>query len=255
MLMTIVWGVSIGVVGAAFGSWLATIERAPRRFWQRSICAVGGEHLSARDLVPVIGWLNLRGRCRRCSTRISWHYPVFEVAAAGLFWWAWYRLGAPIEASELWWSVLAEWFLVAVAIRVARQDMATGEIPLILVGAAAGLWLVWVLVQGNSWANSVAGASVGAGFFLWQYVLSRGRWVGGGDVWFGWLMGMVLGWPLVLVALGLGYILGAAFSVVLVAAKKWGRNQTVPLAPFLALALLVTHWWGNFIIAFLQSTK
>ena len=75
---------------------------------------------------------------------------------------------------------------------------------------------------------------IGGGFFLLQYVVSKGKWIGGGDIRLGFLMGLILGWPDVLVALMLAYIIGAVFSIgmLLLKKKQWGSQ--IPFGTFLS---------------------
>src|SRR3989339_721403 len=89
---------------------------------------------------------------------------------------------------------------------------------------------------------------IGGSFFLFQFVVSRGRWIGGGDIRLGLLMGFALGWPYILVAIFLAYFMGAIISVGLVAGgkKKWGSK--IPLGIFLSTAAIITLFWGDEIL-------
>lgn len=98
---------------------------------------------------------------------------------------------------------------------------------------------------GTSWLFLVSGVVVGAGFFLLQYGLSRGRWIGGGDIRMGALMGALLGWPLVAVALLVSYVFGAVVSVGWLLSRRKRLGQAVPFGTFLAIGTLITLWWGQ----------
>jgi prepilin signal peptidase PulO-like enzyme (type II secretory pathway) len=93
------------------------------------------------------------------------------------------------------------------------------------------------------------GIALGAGFFAAQYAVSGGRWIGGGDIRLGALMGALLGWQSLLVALFLAYVSGALVAVPLLArrTKQWG--STIPFGTFLSVGALIALYFGADIIA------
>jgi prepilin signal peptidase PulO-like enzyme (type II secretory pathway) len=97
----------------------------------------------------------------------------------------------------------------------------------------------------TDWQLYAIGLILGAGFFLTQFVVSRGTWIGGGDIRLGALMGILLGWKLLLVALLIAYVVGAMVSLVLVAMKKKTLASTTPFGTYLTAATLVTLFWGE----------
>jgi prepilin signal peptidase PulO-like enzyme (type II secretory pathway) len=90
--------------------------------------------------------------------------------------------------------------------------------------------------------------AVGGGFFLLQYLVSRGKWIGGGDVRFGVMMGVLLGWPNILVALFIAYVLGAVVAVPLLIFKKKKMKSEVPFGAFLAIGTAAAMFWGSWIV-------
>jgi prepilin signal peptidase PulO-like enzyme (type II secretory pathway) len=104
------------------------------------------------------------------------------------------------------------------------------------------------LALGASWLTLLSSAIIGGGFFALQYVVSRGRWVGSGDIRLGALLGVALGWPNVLVALFLAYFAGAVSGLVLILLKKKHLKSPLPFGIFLAPAALVALWWGGAIV-------
>ncbi len=122
------------------------------------------------------------------------------------------------------------------------SDIHFGKInlPILLVGSTAvlvgiGLSIVWL----PSLLSALAAAFVAAVFFLWQYLLSRGQWVGSGDTWFGIFLGLLVGWPNVLIVAALGYGLAAitAFGLIIFFRKK--NLQRLPLGAFLSISALL----------------
>ncbi|KKR32595.1 MAG: Prepilin peptidase [Candidatus Falkowbacteria bacterium GW2011_GWF2_39_8] len=98
------------------------------------------------------------------------------------------------------------------------------------------------------WQQLLISGIIGGGFFLLQFIISNGRWIGGGDIRLGLLMGVALGWPNILVALFLAYICGAVIGIGLILAgrKKWGSE--IPFGIFLSVSTLVTLFFGNQIL-------
>jgi prepilin signal peptidase PulO-like enzyme (type II secretory pathway) len=111
------------------------------------------------------------------------------------------------------------------------------------------IFVVKILVFGASWQDMLIGAGIGAGFFLLQYIISKGKWVGGGDIRIGLLMGIILGWKLVLLALWIAYIVGAIISVVLLFKKKKQMSSQIAFGTFLSMATLVVMMWGESVLA------
>jgi prepilin signal peptidase PulO-like enzyme (type II secretory pathway) len=89
------------------------------------------------------------------------------------------------------------------------------------------------------------GTVVGAGLFAVQYALSRGRWIGGGDIRLGGVLGLSLGWPLVAVCLALAYFSGSVVAAVLLLTKRKGWSSLLPFGTFLSLAGVITIVWGQ----------
>jgi prepilin signal peptidase PulO-like enzyme (type II secretory pathway) len=109
--------------------------------------------------------------------------------------------------------------------------------------------LVNALVFGHGWLNLLWAMLIGGGFFLLQWVVSQGRWIGGGDVRIGIMMGAMLGFPRVLVALLLAYVLGAAVAVVLLAGKKTTWQSHMAFGTFLTFATVIALFAGGTLLA------
>ena len=78
--------------------------------------------------------------------------------------------------------------------------------------------------------------------------MSKGKWVGGGDIRLGLLMGVIVGWPNIIFAMGLAYVLGAIFGVILVAMKKKDIKSEIPFGTYLTVATFVAMMWGDKIV-------
>lgn len=225
------------VFGLAVGSFVTVlIHRVPRKesiVRPRSRCPRCGTELRARDNVPVLGWVLLRGRCRACGERISAFYPLVELATAGLF--AAAAFLEPVYAAAVAACFLA--LMLAVAVidarhRVIPNRLTYPAIPVfalaILVGDLAG--------QGLDIVDGLLGMVLYAvPLFLIALVLPGG--MGMGDVKLVAVIGLVVGaldLGSVGVAAFLGIVGGGVGALTAMAALGYGRKQQIPFGPFLA---------------------
>ncbi len=104
------------------------------------------------------------------------------------------------------------------------------------------------LALGVTWQNMVISGIIGGSFFLIQFLISRGKWIGGGDIRLGLLIGIALGWPQVSVAILLAYLVGSLVGVGLILTKRKQWGSQVPLGVFLSVATIVTLFWGEAIL-------
>ncbi|MBM5790017.1 prepilin peptidase [Candidatus Parcubacteria bacterium] len=211
----------------------------------RSKCRSCETPLGFVDLVPIVSFLVLRGRCRRCKTAISWQYPLVELATAMLFL-LFYLQAAPIASLEAAYALLGDWILLSFLVVIFVYDLKHMAIldrftvPAMVLTALFNLWTHSVDASSMLW-----GVIVIAGFFSVQFALSRGEWIGGGDIRMGALMGFALGLEQGVVAVFLAYVLGAVVGIVLYAAKKAQRKTPLPFGTFLTLSTAVMLFVGD----------
>jgi len=216
------------VVGLAVGSFAnVLIWRVPRRLSVngRSRCPACGKTLSPFELVPVASFLLQRGKCRGCDAGIATRYPLVEMTGALLFFLGWWASSGLIAGLLLG---LALTLLFALAM----IDLETGLIPDALTIAVAATGLLHALLLGGL---SISAPLLGGGFFFVQWAVSRGRFVGSGDIGLGMAIGFVLNaWQDVALALMLSYMLGASIAAALLLTGRAHRKSTIPFGPFLA---------------------
>ena len=237
--------------GLALGSFLNVVAaRVPLR---RSIvrpassCMSCSTPVAARDNVPILSYLWLRGRCRACGARIPLRYPAVELATALLFVGCVLRFGFTADA-------LVAAFLCAVLVAISATDLEHRIVPnRIVVPAAAAILLAQTALHPSpEWAIGAVGAS---GFLLLA-ALAYPAGMGMGDVKLALLMGAALG-RVVPVALLLGMVSALVPSAVLFARHGAGaRKMGIPLAPFLALGTIVGLFAGHAILhVYLSSLR
>lgn len=246
--------VLLGGLGLIVGSFLnVVIYRVPRDLSivrPGSACPGCGTAISARDNIPVLSWLLLRGRCRTCGEPISGRYPLVESINAGLWlvlgWWAWGPAG--VDPLLPWLLVLgsagvALWFIdldhhrLPDAIVLPLYPL--GLAGLAFAGLAAGQWPVTaVLVGVGAWLVVIGG--------IW--LLTGGRAMGFGDVKLAPVLAATLGWVGVssaLVGLLAAFVLGGGVGLVLMLTGRARRGSHIAFGPFLLLGALIGLLWGE----------
>ena len=241
--------------GAVIGSFLNCVIwrlRTKESFLRgRSYCPKCRHVLAAADLVPLLSFLLLRGKCRYCSLRIDPSYFLIE-SATGLLFLLVALVSFPAGAASIGMTAMAElllgWFLVAVLVIVFVFDLRYMLIPRSLTLPAAALAFAANIALGDDILMAAIGIAVGGGFFWLQRVLSQGKWIGGGDVYLGLLMGAALGFPLVLVALFFAYVIGAVFGVSMMAVRRKSMKSEIPFGTFLSAATIFTMLYGQTVL-------
>lgn len=251
----IIFYLGIFIFGTIIGSFLNVVIirlAAGRSFISgRSCCQQCGRVLGWGDLLPLISFAFLGGRCRYCREKISWQYFGVELATGLGFvlivWWRLLEQSMPLsEVISLWPVFLRDGllfsFLIIIFVYDLRWEMILDKvaIPAIVIITALNL-----LLLGYSVSNVLLAGAVGGLFFWLQYVVSRGRWIGDGDIRMGVLMGVALGWPNVIIALALAYIVGAVIAIALVVSGQKKMSATIPFGTFLATATFVAALYGN----------
>lgn len=221
----------------------------------RSMCPHCKHELAAKDLVPVLSWLSLRGKCRYCKVSISKQYPVVELltgilfAVSYIFW---------PESLALGWQKLffATWLIASVGlVALFVYDLTWMLLPDRIVFKLYVIVFLSYMVQfalgrPTETLFSVAfGAVVGGGFFWILYQLSKGAWIGGGDVKLGFLLGFLLGsGSQALLMLFVASILGLLVTLPALLTKKASRSSRIPFGPFLIAATFLTMLWGQALV-------
>lgn len=252
---TVIFSIFIFILGLSVGSFLnCLIWRLHKRksLAGRSICPECGRKIFWYDNIPVLSFILLRGRCRHCGKPISWQYPAVELVAAFLFLLTFLNYELRATSYELRIDDLlflsCNLFFISVMIVIFIYDLKWYLILDIITLPAAAVMFIFNLALGFNWLNLLFSAIIGGSFFLLQFLISRGKWIGGGDIRLGLLLGISLGWPKIILAILLAYLLGSLVGLGLIASgrKKWGEQ--VPLGVFLSTAAVITLFFGKEII-------
>ena len=248
-----------GALGLALGSFLnVVVYRVPAGMSvvrPRSSCPGCGHEIAARDNIPLVSWLLLRGRCRSCRSSISARYPLVELAGAlaivGVVLWSAPSLaGATIPATAVAavLQLVAYAYLAVVSIALALIDIDVHRLPnvIVLPGYAVGAVLLGAAALLNGDLVALGRLAVGPGILFALYLvlaLISPRGMGLGDVKLAGVLGLFLGylgWGQLLVGAAAGFVLGGLFAVVLIVLRRAGRGSGIPFGPW----MLAGAWVG-----------
>jgi len=245
--------VFVFILGLFIGSFLNVVilrlHRQESFVKGASKCLFCGHRLYPKDLVPFFSYFYLKGRCRYCKQKFSSQYPLMELATAIIFSLIFLNIApngdiALLGLKEIvqifnWWALAG--FLLIIFVYDLKYYLILDNV----IWPALVLAIVVNLFLGFAWLDLLLAMVIGGGFFLVQFVISKGRWIGGGDIRLGLLMGAILGYPHILTALFIAYVLGSLLSVWLLLASRKGWKDKVPFGTFLTLATWLTMLYGQ----------
>jgi leader peptidase (prepilin peptidase)/N-methyltransferase len=240
------------ILGTLIGSFLnVVVYRLPREeslSFPPSHCPSCNTRLKPIDLVPVLSFLILGGRCRTCKKSISVRYPLVETCTGLLFLITVMKYGASLEA-------LKYLLVIACLIPVALIDLDHTIIPDRLnvgIFTTALLYLLFGLYQGETvlkdFLDPVYGLLIGGGFFLFIAVVTGGA-MGGGDIKLMAALGFLFGMRGTLLLMFLSFVLGGFLSSILILLKIKKRKDYIPFGPFICAAALIVIFYGEQILS------
>lgn len=204
------------------------------------------------DLLPVVSWVIVAGKCRYCKKPISLQYPLVEVLTAFLFVlsYTYWPHGISFTGGILlllWLVILV--ILVALAVYDLKWMLLPNKLiyPLIAVCALSRL-----VYAGNYWNPTLQGfwgVVCLAGLFYALFQISGGKWIGGGDVKLAVALGLLVGGPVeALLLLFVASLLGSVVTIPLIVIHKKRYSSRVPFGPFLIVATVIVYIFGATLI-------
>ena len=242
-------GITSVILGLLIGSFLnVCICRIPKGediTTTRSHCLNCGNVIGWYDLVPVLSFLLLRGKCRNCGAKISIQYPIIELLNGLLYGLIFVTLGLDIK------SVLTM-ALTSALIVITVIDWRTYEIPFGLNVFIAVLGTVIVagkLINSDFTGalDNIIGAFCVSGFLLLLYLVTKGQGIGGGDIKLMAAAGLFLGWKNIILAFVIGCILGSVIHLIRMRFSK--QNHVLAFGPYLSAGIFISSLWGDRIIS------
>jgi len=237
------------ILGLLIGSFLnVCIYRIPRKeeiVYTPSHCFSCGHQLAWYDLIPILTYIRLGGKCRYCQAKISIQYPIIELSNGAAYMGIFAIYGLSLET--VFYCALFSILLV-----VAVIDFKHTIIPNGLVIALMVLGVGHLFIDPKNIFHYIIGFFAASLVLLLIAVITRGK-MGGGDIKLMAAAGFLLGWQDIMLALILGSAVGAVIGVTLIILKVIKREQMIPFGPFLAVGIMVSALYGEAIISWYLS--
>ncbi len=227
-----------GVLGLIIGSFLnVVIHRLPigqSVSTPRSHCPQCEHVLSPWELIPVVSYLLLKGKCSQCKMDISWRYPGVEILTGVLF-----ILTRMLQPNQTTTGIVFDLVFVSLLVALTMIDIDTFRLPDVLVGyvAATGLLKIIIMAEPTFWSGIIGALGAGGVFFLIAYFYPEG--MGLGDVKLVAALGIYLGYPSIFYAIFLASLFGVFLGGINFLLRKKSLKDPIPFGPFLAGGSLV----------------
>lgn len=256
MDVNFIYQLIIFIFGLTIGSFLNCViyrlETGDSFLKGRSFCPFCKHKLLWLDLIPIFSFIFLKGKCRYCGKKISWQYPLVEVSLAilSLFSFIFFP-DLPFSLWKLFYYWLLISFLIIIFVFDLKYFIVLDKIiyPLIILVLLFDFHFLF-LKQYATFYNLILSALAAGLFFLIIVLISNGKWMGIGDIKISFFMGLFLGFPNILVALFLSFLIGAIIGIGLILAKKKTLKSEVPFGPFLVIGTLIALFWGEKIVSY-----
>jgi len=239
-LIDIIAGAAIGLIWGSFlGVVKFRLDDPKSIFWGRSRCPKCKRTLGVFDLIPIISFLILRGRCRYCKKPITPLYLIIEILSAVLAVAVYTVCGLNLTAIFLYFSL--SFLLVASLSDIANQEV---DVAFFIIGIATGI--IFKILSNASFENIIYGAITFAIIPLLLYLISREKWMGLGDTFFALWAGVLVGFPQSLLMIFIAFFLGAVFGIIKLLLGV--SSHRIAFGPFLALSGVLGVFWSRIIL-------
>ncbi len=247
--MTFIFSIFVFILGLIIGSFLNCL------IWRlyknesvggRSYCPHCHKTIAWYDNIPVLSFMILGGRCRYCHEAISYQYPLVEIATAILFLLTWQ---IEVFNPNFTWLLAHDWLIIVTLMIIFVYDLRWQMIPMNVLWPMTALIFIINIFLGYSWFLLLEFGAIAVIFFLAQYLITKKRGLGEGDIWLGLFLGIAFpsAAELILILL-LSYGVGAIIGLILMAGHKKEWRSKIALGPFLAFGAIITLIWAGTII-------
>jgi len=238
------------ILGLFFGSFfLVLADRLPRGekiILDRSHCEFCKHKLAWYDLIPILSYVVLLGKCRYCHKNFGLRYPLVEILTGILFVVTYYLV---IWSHTSFSSIVVGFylFITSIFIVIFLADAIYGIIPDIVLLPAIVASLIYLIFNAKYLILPNILAGVGAFiFFLFLFLITRGKGIGFGDIKLVLLLGLLTGFPGIIISLYIAFVSGAVVSLILIIlGRKKLRGDTIAFGPFLLFGTYITIFFGS----------
>jgi len=262
--MTLILFLIIFLLGLAFGSFLNCLVyrlACQKTVLGRSFCPKCQKKIVWFDNFPLLSFILIKGKCRECKEEISGQYPIVELIMGLLFvlpvWRFYLTAGNFLFFSDPYFYLLLvrDWIIFFALVFTFVYDLKYLKIEdIVLLPATALVFILNLFSHPDQNILIIAGhmllaALIGIAFFGFQYLFTKGKGIGLGDLRIGLFMGVVLGnWVNICLALVISYVIGALVSLLLIVFKNKKLKSQIPLGPFLVIGTFIVLIFGQQII-------
>ncbi|MCX6816488.1 MAG: prepilin peptidase [Candidatus Beckwithbacteria bacterium] len=248
------------LLGLAVGSFLNVVVYRVRHgdsaLRGRSYCDYCKVKIAWYDNIPLLSFLLLKGRCRKCKRKIPIEYPLTELVIGMEFVWIYWLLTVNFRFFGSWegfysLALLLYWLILfSGSLAIAYFDQKYMLIPDQIVWPLIAVSIIRLFFS-HQWLVLLVGL-LSAGFIWLIRLVSKGK-MGDGDILLALLLGLVLGWPRIVVAYFLAFLTGATVGTILILIKKKKFKDRIAFGPFLLLGMIIAKLWGGIIWQWYQK--
>lgn len=242
IIITIIYGI---IIGSFLNVCIYRIPKNESIVTDRSHCMTCGHKLKWYDLVPLVSYLTLGGKCRYCKTKISKQYPVIEFTNGVLY-------GILVVVNEFNISTILFCLCSSALLALSVIDWRTFEIPIAFNIFIGILGIIRLLTDLEHWYVYIIGFFAVSGFLYLLFLITKGRGIGGGDIKLMAAAGLLIGWKNIILALGIGCVLGSIIHIILM--KVQNKERVLAFGPYLSLGIYIAMLYGNQIIEWYINT-
>ena len=243
------------VLGAVFGSFISAYSyRWPRGIsisTGRSFCPNCKAKISWYDNIPLLSYLVLGGKCRKCKKRISARYPLIELSTGILFVLTIFSMGGfgVLEFLPATYYLLLTAILITILVIDLENKLIPDELTFLIFSIS---FLFLLLSPAPNFYSVLFAGFLAATFFLFLNIITRGRGMGLGDVKLVLALSLsFLNWQFLVLWLFLSFAIGAVIGIFLIIIGKAKFGKEIPFGPFLIASFFITLFWGDFLVKFL----
>jgi len=240
----------IFIIGTLIGSFLnVVIFRIPKGesiSFPPSHCQNCKTRLTVLDLIPIISYIYLRGKCRTCGEKVSVQYPIIEGVTGLVFIFTYVNFGVSFAFLE--YAIILS-LLVAIFVIDYKHYIIPDGMNLLIFLVALGFLLVGFFMGDYGLSDILYrfyGLILGGGFFLLVAIITGA--MGGGDIKIMAALGFLFGFTQTLVLIFFSFIIGGVMSGLLLVLKLKKRKDHIPFGPFICIAAFITIFWGEDLI-------
>lgn len=238
--------VLVALVGASIGSFVNVVaDRVPRGqslVSPPSHCPACDRKLGGIDLIPVLSYLFLRGKCRTCGSKIPMRIVAVELAFGVTFAITWALLGPSFKTVLMlaYISLFASIFLIDIEHKIIPNVIVFPSFVVVMIASS--------FVPEIGPLKATLGAVSGFGVMLALYLIP-GAVIGEGDVKLAAVLGAATGFPVIFLAVGLSFVLGGGIAAILLVTGIKSRKQQMAFGPYIAVSAVISLVWGDVILA------